>query len=88
LAKVLEAGERTRFNLGATNILFVNTRERNAVEAAYELYRAQYDYVLARGGLLWAKGALSKPVSEAVLAKYGDPSMSAGSSGYEAEGRD
>jgi outer membrane protein TolC len=88
LAKVLEAGERTRFNMGATNILFVNLRERNAVDAAYQLYRAQYDYVLARGGLLWAKGALSKPVAETVLAKYGDPSTSAGSSGHKEQGRD
>lgn len=88
LAKALEAGERTRFSLGATNILFVNMRERNAVEAAYDLYRAQYEYVLARGGLLWAKGALSKPVAETVLLKYGDPSVSAGSSGQKIEGRD
>jgi outer membrane protein TolC len=88
LAKTLEEGERKRFDMGATNILFVNTRERNAVEAAYELYRAQYDYVLARGGLLWAKGALSKPLSESVLAKYGDPATSAGSHGFKAQGRD
>jgi outer membrane protein TolC len=88
LAKALEAGERTRFSLGATNILFVNLRERNAVEAAYDLYRAQYEYVLGRGGFLWAKGALSKPVSEAVLTKYGDPSVAAGLSGHKIEGRD
>ncbi|MDH5668170.1 MAG: TolC family protein [Nitrospira sp.] len=88
LAKVLEEGERKRFDMGATNILFVNTRERNAVEAAYELYRAQYDYVLARGGLLWAKGALSKPVSTPVLEKYGNPLNSAGSSGFKVPGRD
>jgi len=74
--------------MGATNLLFVNTRERNAVEAAYDLYRAQYDYVLARGGFLWAKGALSKPVAEPVLAKYGDPSVSAGTSGQQTGGRD
>jgi len=88
LAKVLEEGERRRFDMGATNILFVNTRERNAVEAAYELYRAQYDYVLARGGLLWAKGALSKPIADSVLEKYGNPLTSAGSSGYKVQGRD
>ena len=88
LAKVLEEGERKRFDMGATNILFVNTRERNAVEAAYELYRAQYDYVLARGGLLWAKGALSKAVSTPVLEKYGNPLNSAGSSGFKVPGRD
>jgi outer membrane protein TolC len=88
LAKVLEEGERKRFDMGATNLLFVNTRERNAVEAAYELYRAQYDYVLARGGLLWAKGALSKPIPDSTLAKYGDPVTSAGSSGQNKQGRD
>ncbi|MDH4329715.1 MAG: TolC family protein, partial [Nitrospira sp.] len=88
LAKTLEEGERARFNMGATNILFVNTRERNAVEAAYQLYRAQYDYVLARGGLLWARGALSKPVADTVLAKYGNPLTAAGMNGYKQPGRE
>jgi outer membrane protein TolC len=88
LAKTLEEGERTRFNMGATSILFVNLREQNAVEAAYELYRAQYDYVLARGGLLWARGALSKPVADTVLAKYGDPLTAAGLNGHKKTGRD
>ncbi len=69
LAKVLEEGERKRFDMGATSILFVNMRERNAVEAAYDLYRAQYDYVLSRGGLLLARGALSRSVGPSVLAK-------------------
>lgn len=88
LAKVLEDGERKRFDLGATSILFVNKREQNAVEAAYELYRAQYDYVLARGGYLWARGGLSKPVANDVLAKYGDPSKAAGLHGNKVKGRD
>jgi outer membrane protein TolC len=88
LAKTLEEGERKRFDMGATSILFVNKREQNAVEAAYELYRAQYDYVLARGGLLYAKGALSKPMGGDVLAKYGDPSKAAGLHGYKLKGRD
>jgi outer membrane protein TolC len=88
LAKVLEEGERKRFDMGATNILFVNMRERNAVEAAYDLYRAQYDYVLSRGGYLLAKGALSKAVGASVLEKYGDTIHAAGSSGQHIEGRD
>jgi outer membrane protein TolC len=88
LAKTLEDGERKRFDMGLTSILFVNKREQNAVEAAYELYRAQYDYVLARGGLLWARGALSKPVANDVLAKYGDPSRAAGLHGHKVKGRD
>ena len=88
LAKTLEEGERARFNMGATSVLFVNLRERAVVEAAFELYRAQADYVVSRGGMLWAKGALSKPVPDNILAKYGDPLHSAGSSGRKLPGRD
>jgi len=88
LAKTLEEGERARFNMGATSVLFVNLRERAVVQAAYELYRAQADYVVSRGGMLWARGALSKPVSDRVLSKYGDPLHAAGSSGRKLPGRD
>ncbi|MCP9446166.1 MAG: TolC family protein [Nitrospira sp.] len=88
LAKELEAGERKRFEMGISSILFVNLREQNAVEAAFELYQAQYDYDLARGGLLLARGALSKPVGDAVLAKYGDPLTAAGKNGSKKSGRD
>ena len=88
LAKTLEEGERARFNMGATSVLFVNLRERAVVDAAYELYRAQADYVVARGGMLWAKGALSKPLAENVLAKYGNPLYASGSSGRVVSGRD
>jgi len=88
LAKTLEEGERARFNMGATSVLFVNLRERAVVESAYELYRAQADYAVARGGMLWARGALSKALSENVLAKYGDPVAAAGISGRKIQGRD
>ncbi len=88
LAKTLEEGERARFNMGATSVLFVNLRERAVVEAAYELYRAQADYAVARGGMLWARGALSKPLADNVLAKYGNHVQSAGSSGRKVPGRD
>ena len=88
LAKTLEEGERTRFNMGATTVLFVNVRERNVVEAAYELYRAQADYAVSRGGMLWAKGALSKPWPQSELAKYGNPLTAAGMNGYKRPGRD
>jgi len=88
LAKTLEEGERARFNMGATSVLFVNLRERAVVEAAYELYRAQADYAVSRGGMLWARGALSKPLADTVLAKYGEPLTSAGSSGRKMPGRD
>jgi outer membrane protein TolC len=88
LAKTLEEGERARFNMGATSVLFVNLRERAVVQAAYELYRAQADYAVSRGGMLWARGALSKPVSEGVLSKYGNALHAAGSSGRKLPGRD
>ena len=88
LAKTLEEGERTRFNLGATTVLFVNLRERNVVESAYQLYRAQADYAVARGGMLWARGVLSKPWPEESLAKYGNPLTAAGLSGHPVSGRD
>ena len=88
LAKTLEEGERARFNMGATSVLFVNLRERTVVAAAYELYRAQADYVVSRGGMLWARGALSKAVPENILAKYGDQLHAAGSSGRKLPGRD
>jgi len=89
LAKTLEEGERTRFNMGATTVLFVNIRERNVVDSAYELYRAQADYAVARGGMLWAKGALSKPWPESELAKYGNPLTAAGAYGANKQpGRD
>lgn len=88
LAKTLEEGERTRFNLGATTVLFVNLRERNVVESAYQLYRAQADYAVARGGMLWARGALAKSWPESELAKYGNPLTAAGLNGFKQPGRD
>ena len=88
LAKTLEEGERTRFNMGATTVLFVNLRERNVVESAYKLYRAQADYAVARGGMLWARGLLSKPWSTESLAQYGDPKTAAGLHGFKQPGRD
>jgi Outer membrane protein len=88
LAKTLEEGERKRYNLGASTVLFVNLRERNVVDSAYQLYRAQADYAIARGGMLWARGVLSKPWPEESLAKYGNPLTAAGLSGLPVPGRD
>jgi outer membrane protein TolC len=88
LAKTLEEGERKRFNLGASTVLFVNIRERDVVEAAYQLYRAQADYTISGGGMLWARGVLSKPWPTESLAKYGNPLTAAGLSGLPVPGRD
>jgi outer membrane protein TolC len=88
LAKTLEEGERTRFNMGASTVLFVNLRERHVVEQAYALYRAQADYAVARGGMLWARGLLAKPWAESELSKYGNPLTAAGMNGFKQPGRD
>lgn len=88
LAKTLEEGERTRFNMGASTVLFVNVRERNVVTQAYQLYRAQADYAVARGGMLWARGLLSKPWPQSELVKYGNPVTAAGMNGFKRPGRD
>jgi outer membrane protein TolC len=88
LAKTLEEGERMRFNMGASNVLFVNIRERNVVEQAYQLYRAQADYAVSRGGMLYARGVLAKPWPDAELAKYGNPLAAAGMNGFKRPGRD
>ncbi|HMS83641.1 MAG TPA: TolC family protein [Nitrospira sp.] len=88
LAKTLEEGERTRFNMGASTVLFVNIRERNVVEQAYQLYRAQADYAVSRGGMLYARGVLAKPWPDSELAKYGNPLAAAGMNGFKRPGRD
>ncbi|MFO0700047.1 MAG: TolC family protein [Nitrospira sp.] len=88
LAKTLEEGERTRFNMGASTVLFVNIRERNVVEQAYQLYRAQADYAVSRGGMLYARGVLAKPWPDSELAKYGNPLTAAGLNGFKRPGRD
>lgn len=69
-------------------VLFVNIRERNVVQQAYQLYRAQADYAVARGGMLYARGALAKPRPESELVKYGDPLTAAGMNGFKRPGRD
>ena len=57
--------------------LFASRRVRNAA-----------DYAVARGGMLWARGALSKPWPTESLAKYGNPMTAAGMNGYKQPGRD
>ena len=78
LAKTLEEGERTRFNMGATTVLFVNLRERNVVEQAYQLYRAQADYAVSRGGMLWARGAVVEAVARKRVGQVREPADGGG----------
>ncbi len=56
LSKKLEEGERTRFKLGATNLLVVNLRERSVLEANESWIFGMADYQKALALYQWAIG--------------------------------
>lgn len=60
LARTLEDGERFRLSMGATSVLFVNLRERNAVDSENQWIRAQGDFQKALALYQWSIGAWSK----------------------------
>lgn len=62
-ARSLVKGERTRFQVGATNLLFVNLRERNVVDAEVIYIQAQADYHQAKAFYQWAIGHWTEPVA-------------------------
>lgn len=70
MAKTLEEGERFRFGLGATSVLFVNLRERNAVDSENLLIRARADYQKALALYQWAIGAWAQVPATAIPVKY------------------
>ncbi len=70
LAKTLEDGERFRFGLGATSVLFVNLRERNTVDSENQVIRAKADYHKALALYQWAIGAWAKSSPSAVPVNY------------------
>lgn len=70
LARTLEEGERFRFGLGATSVLFVNLRERNAVDSENQWIRARADYQKALAMYQWAIGAWAKGPATAVPVNY------------------
>jgi outer membrane protein TolC len=70
LAKTLEEGERFRFGLGATSVLFVNLRERNTVDSEVQVIRAKADYHKALALYQWAIGAWAKSAPSAVPVSY------------------
>lgn len=70
LAKTLEEGERFRFSLGATSVLFVNLRERNSVDSEIQVIRAKADYHKAQALYQWAIGAWAKSNPSAVPVNY------------------
>lgn len=70
LARTLEEGERFRFGLGATSVLFVNLRERNAVDSENQWIRARAEYQKALALYQWAIGAWAKSPASAVPVSY------------------
>jgi len=70
LAKTLEEGERFRFSLGATSVLFVNLRERNSVDSESQVIRAKADYQKAQALYQWAIGAWAKTPPFAMPVTY------------------
>lgn len=70
LAKTLEEGERFRFGLGATSVLFVNLRERNSVDSEAQVIRAKADYQKAQALYQWAIGTWAKSNPSAVPVTY------------------
>ena len=70
LARTLEEGERFRLSLGATSVLFVNLRERNAVDAENQWLRAQADFQKSLALYQWAIGAWAKSPPSAIPVSY------------------
>ena len=70
LAKTLEEGERFRFSLGATSVLFVNLRERNSVDSESQVIRAKADYQKAQALYQWAIGAWARTPPFAIPITY------------------
>jgi outer membrane protein TolC len=70
LAKTLEEGERFRFSLGATSVLFVNLRERNSVDSEGQVIRAKADYQKALALYQWSIGAWGKSLPSSVPVMY------------------
>jgi outer membrane protein TolC len=70
LARTLEEGERFRFNLGATSVLFVNLRERNTVDSEAQFIRTQADYQKALALYQWAVGAWATSPASAIPVSY------------------
>lgn len=70
MARTLEEGERFRFSLGATSVLFVNLRERNSVDSEMQLVRAKADYQKALALYQWATGTWARSQPSAVPVNY------------------
>lgn len=70
LVEIVEEGERYRFSVGASSVLFVNLRERNTIDSENQVIRAKAEYYKALAQYQWAIGAWAKFPSEAMRVSY------------------
>lgn len=70
LVEIVEDGERYRFSIGATSVLFVNLRERNTIDSQSQVIRAKAEYHKALALYEWAIGAWAKMPSGAIRVSY------------------
>lgn len=70
LVEIVEEGERYRFSLGTSSVLFVNLRERNTIDSQSQVVRAKAEYYKALALYQWAIGAWAKSQSEAMRVSY------------------
>jgi outer membrane protein TolC len=66
LVEIVEEGERYRFSLGASSVLFVNLRERNTIDSVNQVIRARAEYFKALALYQWAIGAWARSPVEAL----------------------
>ena len=70
LVEIVEEGERYRFSIGSSSVLFVNLRERNTIDSQSQVVRAKAEYGKALALYQWAIGAWAKSPSDAMRASY------------------
>lgn len=70
LVEIVEEGERYRFSVGASSVLFVNLRERNTIDSENQVIRAKAEYYKALAQYQWAIGAWAKSPNEIMRASY------------------
>ena len=70
LVEIVEEGERYRFSVGTSSVLFVNLRERNTIDSENQVIRAKAEYYKALAQYQWAIGAWAKGPSETLRVSY------------------
>ncbi len=70
LVEIVEEGERYRFSIGTSSVLFVNLRERNTIDSQSQVIRAKAEYHKALALYQWAIGTWAKSPSESTRASY------------------